>query len=60
MTFILLDIITVAVLAFTIGLYTGAFVQRRRDNVRFKLAQTMIGYLLDEIEKIKRVEDKES
>ena len=56
--FTLLDIITCAILTFAIGLYTGGFVQQRRDNVRFKSART-IYYLLDD-RKIKRVEDKEN
>lgn len=35
-TFILQDIIVSIVISFTVGLYVGAFVQRRRDLKIFK------------------------
>jgi len=37
MSFILLDVILYITVSFTIGLYVGAFVQRRRDVRAFKL-----------------------
>ena len=44
MIFILQDIVVCAVASFTIGLYAGAFVQRRRDIKAFRIEKSITEY----------------
>lgn len=44
MTFILQDIIVCGIITFAIGLYVGAFVQRRRDVESFRIERKINEY----------------